>query len=253
MNDEANTRLRGISVLVTRPQGREQGLLNLIRSSGGQAHHLPCLAIESIAPSERATTRSAYDWLIFISVNAVKHFGARERWPEGRIAAIGASTANAIAETGSGPHLLPESGYTSENMLATPDMLAVAGQNILIIRGEGGRETLADTLRSRGANIEHAEVYRRVVPDLDPTPITLDWLRAGEPILTVSSGEALDNFMSMIDEQTRARLNDVTLIAPSERVAAQARTLADFAAVHAASDATDKAVFETIVQVIPLS
>lgn len=249
MNDQAGRPLAELSVLVTRPKGREQGLLDKVRAVGAQACHLPCLAIEPIALGENAALRPSYDWLIFISVNAVQHFGPRENWPAGRVAAIGASTARAIANMGNGPDLLPSKGYTSEDLLAEEAMRAPAGEHILIIRGEGGRETLANTLRSRGARVDHVAVYRRLAPRLDATPIIEPWLRAKHPILTISSGETLDNFMNMIDAPTTSRLRHVRLIAPSQRVAKQASKLDCFASVHAASDPTDEAMFATIQRI----
>ena len=69
--------------------------------------------------------------------------------------------------------------------------------------------------------VEYAECYRRARPQLDPTPLLKAW-RGGEVhALTVSSAEALDNFIAMTGPQLAAAL---PLFVPHERVAAHARS-----------------------------
>ncbi|WP_275576186.1 uroporphyrinogen-III synthase [Aquitalea magnusonii] len=58
--------------------------------------------------------------------------------------------------------LFPTAGSDSEALLALPQLADVAGQHWLIVRGQGGRALLADTLCARGAQVSLAEVYQRV-------------------------------------------------------------------------------------------
>ena len=43
---------------------------------------------------------------------------------------------------------------------------ALAGKNIFIIRGKGGRALLGDTLSARGAQVNYVEVYKRALPEV---------------------------------------------------------------------------------------
>ncbi len=59
--------------------------------------------------------------------------------------------------------IAPQDGFDSEAVIALPEFAAdaVRGRKVLIFRGDGGRELLADTLRERGASVEYVTCYRR--------------------------------------------------------------------------------------------
>jgi len=173
--------LNGARVLVTRPAHQAQNLSQLIEERGGVAIRFPTLAI--VAVDNASTIRDTlahlerYQWFIFISANAVTMHGYYSdgvKMPQfklGRIAAIGKATAQALAHAGLPASLVPEGVYNSEALLAMPQMQQMKGQNCLIIRGEGGREELATTLRSRGAAVEYLDVYKRVIPGIDSSQV----------------------------------------------------------------------------------
>jgi uroporphyrin-3 C-methyltransferase len=96
----------------------------------------------------------------------------------------------------------------------------VAGKRILVVRGEGGRELLADTLRARGAQVEYFECYRRVAPRADPAPLLSAWDRGEVHAVTASSSEAIDN---LIELAGTARLATPPLFVNHVRVAQRAR------------------------------
>lgn len=65
----------------------------------------------------------------------------------------------------------PEQGDDSEALLAVPrlaEALSKPAPKVLILRGEGGREFFAETLRSRGVQVDILELYRRQRPDYPP-------------------------------------------------------------------------------------
>ena len=117
-----------------------------------------------------------FQWVVFISANAVNfalkaNNGKIDRLKTVRFAAMGRATAQALEAAGLTVDVVPEQGYTSEALLAMPQMQQVKGQACLIVRGEGGREELANTLRSRGADVHYLEVYKRTIPSIDSSQV----------------------------------------------------------------------------------
>jgi len=222
---------------VTRPRAQGAGLVTMIEAAGGRAIFFPTLEIR--APADAGKLRAlldrldAFDLAIFISPNAVRtalaaleaRRGGRP-WPAPlRVAAVGEGTRRALAQRGFTQVLAPEGRADSEALLDLPELARVAGKNMVIFRGEGGRALLADTLRARGAQVENAECYRRAQPEADAGALLAAWEAGGVQAVTVSSGEGLDNLCAMIGERGLARLRATPLFVPHARIAGQAARL----------------------------
>ena len=159
-------RLKGIGVLVTRPDHQAGHLCQLIEAEGGAAVRYPALAIKP--RPDRAAVRAAvgptdrYDLVIFVSANAVRFgadiLGQRRDAP---IAAIGQATAAALNAAGYRVSLMPAEGADSESLLSLPQLALMTGQRVLIVRGSGGRDLLHEVMTARGAQVQYAEVYTR--------------------------------------------------------------------------------------------
>jgi uroporphyrinogen-III synthase len=227
------TPLAGRAIVVTRPERQAAGLAALIESAGGRALRFPVIAIELLRSAELDAVLdrlASCDIAVFISRNAVEQGLARVRerhgWPPGvRAAAIGAGTRRALEAEGFAGVIAPEGPADSEALLAEPALGAVAGKRVVIFRGAGGRETLAETLRSRGAVVDYAECYRRVAPATDLRPLVEDWSRGAVHAVAVSSGEGLANLAGLLGESGRRLLCATPLFVPHARVAEQARSL----------------------------
>lgn len=74
----------------------------------------------------------------------------------------GPRTAAVLQAAGLSP-VHPGSGHTAEDVLALPEAQPGPGDKWLIVKGEGGRLTLAETLNRRGAVATELQVYRRSV------------------------------------------------------------------------------------------
>lgn len=223
--------LSGHGVLVTRPAHQADGLCRLIEQAGGRAIRFPVIEILPGTHPEQAQRHFAQlsdkHILIFISANAVRfaqtYLSTLQASP--RIAAIGKATARALQSAGINVHIQAENGYDSEALLGHPAMQQVVDTPILIVRGEGGREKLADTLRSRQAQVDYAEVYRRRQPACDPQPIIDAWREKRFETIVVTSGEGLKNLAAMLGDAGRRCLTESRLVVVSRRIVEQAEAL----------------------------
>ncbi|MFO1422237.1 MAG: uroporphyrinogen-III synthase [Candidatus Competibacteraceae bacterium] len=247
---EGSESLNGLGVLVTRPEHQAGPLCQWIEQHGGVAIRWSALVISEPrdwAPALALFDRLAnYDLAIFTSANAVDRamppIQERGGFPPGlEIAAIGPATARALARHGVDRCLQPEQGFTSEALLALPRLQRVVGQAIAIVRGEGGRELLAETLTARGARVEHAEVYRRERPALDVTALLERWSRGEIGAVVVTSAESLSNLFDMLGVAGQDYLRQTPVIAVSARTAQSA---ANFGCHHLllAREASDAAI-----------
>lgn len=245
--------LNGLRILVTRPRERADDLLAAIAAAGGRAVHVPLLAVEPLdalrdAEAWRATERkmrelARYRRVIAISVNAV-HYGLQWLAADDVVVpeqiewyGIGAATAAEFARHGIAAHG-GGAGATSEALLALPDLQNVRGESILILRGIGGREALADALRARGASVDYAECYRRCAPRLDAEQQALLRECAFDAVC-VNSAETLRNLHASLPAAAWERYCATPLLVPSERVAQAATALGCKRVVVAANAGTD--------------
>lgn len=233
--------LRGMRIVLTRPEGQNEELAATIRAAGGEALIFPVLAITDIDNSalENIVTHLAdYDLAIFISPNAthraMRLIQARDGWPQGLAAAtIGPVSASLLREYGVREVLVPEDRYDSESLLALPPMQNVLGKRIVIFRGEGGRELLGDTLRERGAQVDSAQCYRRVLPQIDAEPLRRLGAAGDIDAIVVTSSEGLRNLHTMLGPDAPVWLLHTPLFLPHARIADQARALGHRAIIAA--------------------
>ncbi|MGH8559950.1 MAG: uroporphyrinogen-III synthase [Methylococcales bacterium] len=249
--------LDGLVVLVTRPKRQAKNFCNLIEANGGQALRFPTLKIRALSPSGSVFAKlenlKQFDWLVFISANAV--YFALKACDNAlfipahlKVAAIGKATAAALERSGIAVDLVPCDHFNSEAFLALPQMQSVTGQRFLIVRGQGGREVLADTLKQRGAQVQYVEVYQRLRPTVDIHIHLKVWRERGIDAVTIFSGESLTNFVAMLGDEGMALFRNTPLLLAGERIAAQAER-AGFKNVNLASNATDWALFEALAKI----
>lgn len=248
---QAEAGLGGARVLVTRPAHQARQLAELIAAAGGEPVCFP--VIEIAEPHDPHVLEQLIDRLpeyqlaIFVSTNAVEHALPRVRsrlggWPaQLQAAAVGAATAQALARHGV-PALAPAGGFDSEALLALPTLHAVRGKHIVIFRGQGGRELLADTLAARGARVHYAECYRRRLPVADFTPLLQHWV----DVVTLTSVEALHNLFTLAGAHGQARLRATPMIVASARIAEASRAFELAQAPRVAPQPSDAGIVQAL-------
>lgn len=225
----AAPRLEGLGVVLTRPRAAADALAAPLIGAGARVFIFPALAIEDLeltAPLERLLAELArFELAVFVSANAVEKGLAMVRriapWPPRlRVAAIGEATAEALRDAGFTSVISPAERHDSDALLALPQLQRsrVDGANIVVFRGEGGKERLKETLEARGAHVEYAECYRRVRPQSDPGPLMAAWARGEIHAVSALSAQTLENFVSMIGGERAAALATMTLIVPHEAI-----------------------------------
>jgi len=222
--------LAGRTVLVTRPVHQAAALVQRVEAAGGEAFVFPALAIEPVAADRLADSLeylAGADIAIFISPNAAQFGMAAIRSRGGlpgalQVFAVGPGTARGLAAQAVEGVITPD-GQDSEALLALPQLQAVAGKRVVIVRGVGGRPLVADTLRARGAEVHFMECYRRTCPHADAAPLLVRWQAGGIDAVTVASAETLHNLAALLGEQGAPLLAATPLFAPHEKIAEAAR------------------------------
>ncbi len=246
--------LAGRGVLITRPAAQAEGLCRLVEAAGGRAVRFPAVAIEPVVDREPARKLLAQDWdlILFVSRNAVEHalplFPNRRLPAEFQLGVIGAATAQALILAGRAPDLMPAGRFDSESLLALPELEDLDGRRVLIVRGVGGRGLLGDTLVERGAQLAYAEVYRRALPVTDVASLLTRWRRDVQ-LTTATSGEVLDNLLTLIGRNGRDLLLDTPLVVVSGRTEKAAMRLG-FGRVELADGASDAAVLAALCRLV---
>lgn len=234
------------AVVITRPRAQAGALARQVEALGREAVVLPLLEIFPLADqSELERTLAGltrYALVAFVSPNAIDAaFAHIAAWPAGvGIAVLGEGSRAALARHGvddsNASIVSPRdaSRSDSENLLQTLDLEALKGREVLIVRGESGRELMADGLRAAGAIVTTVAAYRRSVPALSAE--LADQLRAllaRDNDWIVTSSEALRGLMSLVGQMAAqqgetdlvAKMQHQHLIVPHARIGETAKTL----------------------------
>ena len=220
-------------LLLTRPAEDCAALAQTLAAQGVVSHCMPLLAIEAL--DETPEQRSAFaDLQCYCAVIVVSKPAARiglqllaqhgTPTPDLPWFSVGAATAAVLAEQGLGVHF-PDLGDDSEALLALPALqqaIAAPAPRVLILRGEGGREFLAESLRSQGVSVDYLPLYRRVLPQYAPGELSRQVRAERLNGLVVSSGQGFEHLLQLAGDDWSA-LARLTLFVPSPRVAEQAR------------------------------
>lgn len=226
-----------LQLILTRPQAQQSDWLQRLQALGVQALSLPLIEI-GIGRDPGAAARG---WahitdarlLMFVSPNAVSAFFAARpagvSWPAGVLAAtVGPGSAQALLAHGVPAEQIiqppPDSpSLDSEHLWPLLSGRAWQGQRAWIVRGEGGREWLADRLREAGARVEALHVYARQCPRLRPTEQALLTRALASPcdhVWLFSSSEAVGHLRTL--SGAAADWSASLAIATHERIAATA-------------------------------
>ena len=237
------------AVVLTRPQADSERLSQTLQCEGFQTRVMPIMTIEAIPDAERALSPSLSDdaLCIFVSANAVR-FGLPQlgpdfaRCPDLTVIAVGNKTRDTLVAEGIQAQVPFRAD--SEGLLAMPALSAPDARDVVIVKGEGGRELLASELTRRGARVTEWVCYRRCWPDVDVSELD----KVGDGLIfQASSGEALLRLAELVTGGGRVDLFQSPIIVPSDRVARLAIDMG-WEQVIRAEDASDDAFIRALKQ-----
>lgn len=247
--------LGGVTVVVTRPREQAQGLVSSLNEAGANVINLPTLEIEPVCLGEpdkaKILNLDCYEFVICVSPNAARLGlpALADYWPQWPVQqkwiAVGPATGAAMADWQLNLEIAQQ-GSTSESLLQWPQLQNMAQQKVLILRGQGGRETLAQTLTARGAQVDYIELYRRALPKVDCSSLERILMAGERVILTVTSGDGLRNLLVLLEKQIKP-LQQCPLIVVSGRLLEFAQNLG-FQHVALARSAASEDIFDAVVQ-----
>ncbi|WP_321936481.1 fused uroporphyrinogen-III synthase HemD/membrane protein HemX [Paraburkholderia sp. J8-2] len=264
------------TVVITRPAGQSDGLAGRLAQRGMRTLDFPLISIAPV--TDEAPLRAAlgalerYALVVFVSPNAVDrafacYASVSSIWPPALpVAVVGPASVAALERHGvaepehrvvspAGAGEEEPARFDSESLYAALEKTfgadAFAGKRVLIVRGDGGREWLAERLREAGAEVETVAAYRRVVPE----PPIATWtqvhaLLEGAPhAWLVTSSEGVRNLDELAREHLTAgeivELRHAPLVAPHPRIAETARSMG-FDRITV-SGAGDERIVETLL------
>ena len=204
--------LMGRSVVVTRAREQASGLAASLAELGAEVIQCPTIEISPMADYAELdgalAQLNSYQWVIFTSVNGVRHFWLRlaQAGKDSRVlasckvAAIGPATAEALLRRGITPDFIPDR-YVAEGVLE--GLMArengnVNGKRFLLPRAAKAREVLPDELRKAGAVVDVIATYE-TVPAAQRRDEVLERIKAGTlDCVTFGSSSTVENFLSLI-------------------------------------------------------
>lgn len=240
--------------LVTRPAHQNEKLGQLLNSAGFKTLNFP--TIEIIASPKTGTlkqlesSKSNWDIALFVSRNAVdftfKYLDPASLPDSIQLGVVGKGSWIALQQHGVHSHIIPASDFNSEGLLASSELQQVKDKNIVIFRGQEGRNLLGDTLRERGAKVDYIEAYQRVTPDYPAGHFTQLTQNHYPDLAIFTSEEGLKNAFEILSPGEAEPLTNIPWLLISERMRETARNLGHNADIIIASSASDEGILQAI-------
>ncbi|KAF3998083.1 uroporphyrinogen-III synthase [Glaciimonas immobilis] len=233
-------------IIITRPLAQAAVLAEKVSARGGEPVIFPLLDILPLADTAELQATLAqlnrFALVTFVSPNAIDAaFHYITQWPSAvAIGIVGEGSRVALQRHGVSSDNAtifspPDAAKTdSEGLLQALDLPALSGRRVLIVRGESGRELLADSLRDAGVDVWSLAAYRRLPPTLTPAVAArLQELMNSQNDWIITSSEALKILIQMVQALDNTagngtgvvKIQQKNLLVPHARIADTAHAL----------------------------
>ena len=158
-----------------------------------------CVDDADFAPTDFFRQPNAVEWFFAARPN-------HQAWPQAlQAASPGPGTTATLLRSGVAPHLIVEpradaDQFDSEALWQVLQTQRWEAASVLVVRGDGGRDWLAEQLRSAGALVSFVSAYRRVPPQFSNTSAAVLQTALATPeshVWLFSSSEAVMNLMQL--------------------------------------------------------
>jgi uroporphyrinogen-III synthase len=242
---------QGIPFLITRPAGKADNLLATLDESGIAYLYQPLIttAQVSLKAQDQQLLQQA-DMLIFVSVSAVNSLQSQcdAAVLQAPLFAVGQTTALALQRWLAREVTVPMD-QRSEGLLQLPQLQQVAGKQVVVVRGNAGRELIKQSLVARGAVVRYVQSYKRLPLPLDGALLCQQWQLAGIRCIVATSNEILQQLFSLVSSAHHHWLQQCDWILVSPRMQDSAVALGIAAErITLADNANDSALLAAISQ-----
>jgi len=221
------SKIADIALISTRPEEFNADLRDRLENSKIEVLSFPLTKINPLDNyalfDSQLENLGSYQHLIFISTNAVHYFVERVKKNTIQLpkkiclSAIGPSTKKRLVDFFNVEVYCPQKKFDSENFTKLAIFDNLEGQNILIVRGVGGREVLKKRLAGKGANIDYAECYLRHYLKLDMNSIHKAIQNKSKIYFLITSYESALSFSNNANTQESDWLSSTYCIVNHER------------------------------------
>ena len=209
--------LLGKRIVVTRARQQASDLVRLLSDQGAECLEYPTIKImppKDPEPLKQAVENlSAYDWIVFTSVNGVIYFfeqlfaAGKDVRALGRMqtAAIGPATAERLLEFGLTSDIVPET-YRAESVVQAFEKVKLKGMKILLPRARKARPILPQELTKMGATVDEIPAYEtlKVVENTDDLVCKLKDNQID--LITFTSSSTVKNFKALLPAENFTEL-----------------------------------------------
>jgi uroporphyrinogen-III synthase len=223
-----------MNILVTRPKGKGESLVCLLDDVAGSVHYQPVIEIKpgpDLPKVVEQLNTQAIDMLVFVSGFAVEHFISVVKAPllnnsKAVVFAVGQATADKLRSFTTKTVISPQL-ETSEGLLALPNFQTdqISGKHIVIVRGVGGRELLAQTLQSQGGILRYWQLYQRLPMTNEGPNWYEQWQLKQIDCIVITSVEILTTIFDSLPTSAHAWLVSRKWIVASHRIGEKAQRL----------------------------
>ena len=251
--------LLGKRIIVTRARQQASDLIGRLSDLGAECLEYPTIKIippRDPQPLQKAVQNlSAYEWIVFTSVNGVIHF-FEQLFATGKdvralsrmqTAAIGPATAEQLRNFGLKSDVVPET-YRAESVVDAFKKMNLNGKKILLPRAREARPILPVELTKMGAEVDEIPAYETIKATEKAEDLVRQLEEKQVDLITFTSSSTVKNFKTLLPAHRFKKLMQGVTIASIGPITTDTAKELDFEVHISAESFTIAGLVEAILQ-----